>query len=118
MDSNTHSTQPPTRQARLAAVVDDLVALAAQDPDRLPDGVLAARARQLRQLVDRLEGCWLGELAMVDARGAAGAAEGIQAPSTASWLRTRSHLSAGAARRAVRTARAVFGGSLTATRQR
>ena len=101
----------------LAAVVDELVALAAQDPDRLPDGVLAARARQLRQLVDRLEGLLAGELAVVDARGAAGAEEGIQAPSTASWLRTRSRMGAGAAHRVVRTARAVFRGPLTQTAQ-
>jgi len=60
--------------------------------------------------VDRLEGQWLGELAALDGRGAAGADQGTPAPSTASWLRNRLHLSAGAAASAVRTARALFRG--------
>jgi hypothetical protein len=87
------------------------------DLDRLSDGVLAERVLVLRRLVDRLEGRWLGELAAVDGRGAAGAEDGFQAPSTASWLRGRSRMGAGAAHRAVRTARAVFRGPLSATAQ-
>jgi hypothetical protein len=43
----------------------------------------------LRGLLERLEGQWLRELAAVDARGAAGAEQGTQAPSTAGWLRGR-----------------------------
>jgi hypothetical protein len=64
----------------------------------------------LRRLLDRLEGHWLNELATVDAHGGAGAEEGVQAGSTAGWLRTRLHMGAGAATSAVRTARALSGG--------
>ena len=60
--------------------------------------------------MDRLEGQWLAELATVDARGAAGADRGVQAPSTASWLRSRLRMGAAAASSAVRTARALFRG--------
>ena len=67
--------------------------------------------------MDRLEGQWLKELAGVDARGAAGAEAGQQVGSTAAWLRHRLRLSASAASRAVRTARALFRGPLTATAQ-
>src|SRR5918995_28508 len=103
MDSNTHSTPPPGRHpdgqpddlAALAAAADRL---AAQDLNRLPDAVVAERVLGLRQLVDRLEGQWLKELAGVDGRGAAGAEQGQQASS-------------------VRTARALFRGPLTATAQ-
>jgi hypothetical protein len=91
----------------LAADVDDL---AAQNLDGLPDGVLAERVLGLWRLLDRLEGLWLGDLAAVDGRGAAGADQGIQAPSTASWLRNRLRMGAGAASNSVRTARALFAG--------
>ena len=114
MDSNTHSTSGP---AQLSALVAELQELAAQDPDRLSDGARAERVRGWRGLLDRQEGLWLGELAAVDARGAAGAEEGTQAGSTASWLRARLRMGAGAASSAVRTARALFGGPLTATAQ-
>jgi Domain of unknown function (DUF222) len=67
--------------------------------------------------VDRLEGHWLAELATVDGRGAAGAEDGVQAGSTASWLRRRLRMGAGAAHGAVRTARALFRGPLAATAQ-
>ena len=73
MDSNTHSTSQP---AGLAAVVAELQELAAQTLDGLTDAARAERVRGLRGLADRLEGLWLGELAAVDARGAAGAEEG------------------------------------------
>jgi Domain of unknown function (DUF222) len=53
----------------------------------------------------------------VDARGAAGAEQGLQAPSTAGWLRARLRLSAGAASGLVRTARALYRGPLTGTGQ-
>jgi Domain of unknown function (DUF222) len=51
----------------------------------------------------------------VDARGAAGADQGQPAPSTASWLRARLRMGAGAASGVVRTARALFRGPLTET---
>src|ERR671912_1141984 len=122
MDSNTHSTPPPGRHpdgqpddlAALAAAADRL---AAQDLNRLPDAVVAERVLGLRQLVDRLEGQWLNELAGVDALGAAGAEQGQQAGSTAAWLRNRLRLGTGTAASAVRTARALFRGPLTATAQ-
>jgi hypothetical protein len=101
MDPNTHSTSPPERLRALAATIT----------------ALAERVLALRRLLDRLEGRWLQELAAVDARGAAGAEEGMQAPSTASWLRGRLRMGAGAAHRAVQTARALFRGPLTATAQ-
>jgi hypothetical protein len=117
MDSNTHSTQPPARPTELAKVVEELAILASQDPDRLTDAALAQRALGFRRLADQLEGHWLAELAVVDGRGAAGAEDGVQAASTASWLRTRLRMGAGAAHQAVRTARAVFRGPLTQTAQ-
>src|SRR5215218_3966935 len=98
---------PPDRVAALAA---DLDGLATQDVDGLSDAALAEQALQLRQQVDRLEGQWLQRLAAVDARGAAGADHGTQAPSTASWLRGRPHLGASTATSAVRTAQALFAG--------
>ena len=67
--------------------------------------------------MDRLEGHWLAELAGLDARGAAGAEQGVQAGSTAGWLRRRLRMSAGAAASLVRTARALYRGPLTATGQ-
>jgi hypothetical protein len=124
MDSNTHSTGsveprdsltppgPPDGLAGLIAVVDEL---AAQDLERLSATVRAERVLALRQLADRLDGQWLQELAGVDARGAAGADHDQPALSTASWLRTRLRLGTGAAREAVRTARALFCGPLPAT---
>ena len=113
MDSNTHSTQPPERPDDLAGLVAVVDKLAAQDLDQLPGTVRAQRVPVLRQLVDRLEGQWLKELAGVDAIGAAGADQGAQAASTAGWLRNRLRMGAGAARDAVRTARALFRGPLT-----
>ena len=71
----------------------------------------------LRGLMDRLEGHWLGALADLDARGAAGAEHGVQAGSTASWLRARLHMSASTAASLVRTARALHRGPLTGTAQ-
>src|SRR5918994_812824 len=122
MDSNTHSTPPPGRHpdgqpddlAALAAAADRL---AAQDLNRLPDAALAERVLRLRQLLDRLEGHWLKELATVDGRGAAGADQGQQVGSTAAWLRNRLRLGTGTAASSVRTARALFRGPLTATAQ-
>jgi hypothetical protein len=92
MDPNTHSTQrpagpqpplPPDGLAELTAAVDNL---AAQDLDRFPDVVRVERVLAWRRLLDRQEGLWLKELAEVDARGAAGADQGQEVPSTASWL--------------------------------
>jgi hypothetical protein len=101
----------------LAAVATDLLALAAQDPDSLPDAVRAERVPALRVLLDRLEGQWLKELADVDALGAAGADQGSPAPSTASWLRNRLQMGASAAHSTLRTARTLFRGPLQGTGQ-
>jgi hypothetical protein len=114
MDPNTHSVGRPEGLAALAAT---LQGLAAQDPTACSVGVRADRALTLRQLVDQLEGHWLAELADLDACGAAGAEQGVRAPSTASWLRQRLRMGAGAASNAVRTARALFRGPLTHTGQ-
>ncbi|HKP98821.1 MAG TPA: DUF222 domain-containing protein, partial [Actinomycetes bacterium] len=124
MDSNTHSTSQPVRPAAVppAGPPDDLASLAAavdglaaEDLERLIDTVLAERVLALRQLIDRLEGHWLKELAAVDGRGAAGAEHDQQVGSTAAWLRGRLRLGAGAASSSVRTARALFRGPLTQT---
>jgi hypothetical protein len=116
MNSNSSSITGPARRpdglAALTAAVDQL---AAQDLDGLPDAVRAQRVLRLRRLVDRLEGHWLNELAGVDGRGAAGADQDQQAASTAGWLRNRLRISPGTATSAVRTARALFRGPLTAT---
>ena len=118
MDSNTHSTSHSAgTPAGFAALVAELQGLAAQDPDRLADGAWAERVLVLRGLVERLEGQWLAELAGLDARGAAGAEQGVQAGSTAAWLRRRLRMSAGTAASLVRTARALYRGPLTATAQ-
>jgi len=129
MDPNTHSNDRPTERptdrpterpagghagrseelATLAAAVDGL---AAQDLDRLTDAALARQVLELRRLVDRLEGHWLQRLAAVDGRGAAGAELEQPAASTASWLRGRLRMGAGAASSSVRTARALFRGPL------
>jgi hypothetical protein len=112
MDSNTHSASPASG---LKALVAELDGLAAQDPDRLAAGVRAERVLVLRELVDRLEGHWLSELAAVDAAGVAGAEQGEQAGSTAGWLRHRLRMGTGTASTAVRTARALFHDRLPAT---
>jgi hypothetical protein len=108
MNSNTHSTNAPAgapagtptgtpagTPGGLSAVAAELQGLAAQDPDGLPDAAQAERVMALQGLADRLQGHLLRELAAVDARGAAGAEQGVQAPSTAGWLRARLRLSAG-----------------------
>jgi Domain of unknown function (DUF222) len=114
MNSNTHSNSSVEDLAALAA---QLTELAAQDPDGLPDAARVERILELRGLVERLDGHWLREVAAADSCGAAGAEEGSWAPSTASWLRARLRMGAGEASSAVRTARALFGGPLTATGQ-
>jgi hypothetical protein len=118
MDSNTHSTRHSTgTPAGFSAMVAELQGLADQPLDGLADTARAERVLQLRGLVDRLEGQWLAELAAVDARGAAGAEDGVQAGSTAAWLRNRLRMGAGAAAGFVRTARALYRGPLTGTAQ-
>jgi Domain of unknown function (DUF222)/HNH endonuclease len=122
MDTNTRSDEQPAHHPvagepaegleALAAVVEDL---AAQDLHGLTDAVRAERVLGLRRLLDRLEGHWLQELAGVDARGAAGADQDGQFGSTASWLRARLRMGAGAAHTSVRTARALFRGPLPQT---
>jgi hypothetical protein len=114
MDSNTHSSSRAARRAALTAAIDELTA---QPLDSLTESALAEELRELQQQRDRLDGQWLRTLAAVDARGAAGAEQGTPAASTAAWLRARLRMSAGAATSLVRTARALFGGPLTATGQ-
>jgi hypothetical protein len=102
----------------MAAVVAAAVeGLAAEDLDGLPDAALAEEIVRLRRLMDGLEGQWLRRLAAVDARGAAGADQDQPALSTASWLRNRLRVGAGAATSSVRTARALFRGPLAQTGQ-
>jgi hypothetical protein len=84
--------------------------LAGQDLDRLGDAARADQARELRRLLDRLEGIWLQALAAVDRRGAAGADQGEVASSTADWLRARLGVDADVASSWVRTARALYPG--------
>jgi hypothetical protein len=114
MDSNTHSTGGLDRLAALEAELDRL---AAQALDGLADAALAEGALRLRRLAGRVDGHGLAWLAAVDARGAAGAEEGVPAPSTAGWLRARLRMSAGTAHSLVRTARALFRGPLAGTAQ-
>ena len=97
--TRTHIRLTTGRQAAEAGLADlaELTAVLDRpghpDLDRLPDTVRAERVLKLRQLVDRLDGQWLKELAGVDARGAAGAEHGPGVGSTAAWLRNRLHLS-------------------------
>ena len=102
---------------RLAALEAEVDRLAAQDLDGLADAALAEGVLRLRRLANRVEGHWLAWLAAVDARGAAGAEQGVQAGSTAGWLRNRLRMGAGAASSLVRTARALYRGPLTGTAQ-
>jgi hypothetical protein len=146
MDSNTHSNQPPEPPAppELSEPPDGLAGLpelserweqppgrpaglgfltaadqelAAEDLDQLTDAALTQQTVELQQALDRLAGHWLRRLAAVDARGAAGADQGQRAASTAGWLRHRLRMGAGAAREAVRCARALFRGPLPQTAQ-
>jgi Domain of unknown function (DUF222) len=114
MDSNTHSASSPDRLPALAA---DLQSLDGQPLDGQPDAARADRVMALQGLADRLQGHWLAGLADVDARGAAGAEQGLPAGSTAGWLRARLRMGAGTAASLVRTARARYRGPLTATGQ-
>jgi len=112
MESNIDSTELPAGLGPLAAAVD---ALAGQDLAGLPAAEAAQRVLVLRGLLERLEGQWLRELAAVDARGAAGAEQGVQAGSTAGWLRRRARLGAGDAHQRLRVARALHRGPLAGT---
>jgi hypothetical protein len=114
MNSNTHSTRRSERLAALTAAIDAFVG---QDLDGLTDTALADDTLELRPLVERLEGGWLQYLAAVDARGAAGAEQGVQMESTAGWLRARLRMARDQAATAVRTARALFRGPLLDTAQ-
>jgi hypothetical protein len=114
----SQSTGPPAgRPDGLAAFTAAVDALAAQDLTGLADPVAAQRVLGLRRLLDRLEGHGLEALAAVDAPGAAGADQGLQAPPRTSWLRARLRLGAGTATSQVRTARALCRGPLTHTGQ-
>ena len=90
MDSNTYSVKgPPGRGDGLDALAADVDLLAAQDLDRLSDLVRVAPGAGVAVAAGPAGGQRLKELAGVDARGAAGAEEGFQVGSTASWLRAR-----------------------------
>jgi len=78
-----------------------------------PNTYSARRRTSLRRLLDGLDGHWPAELAAVDARGAAGADLGAQAPSTAGRLRNRLHLSHDTASGWVRTAQALTDGAVS-----
>jgi Domain of unknown function (DUF222) len=122
MDSNTHSTPPTSRPAAgrpdwRASVGAADQGLAAEDLDQLSDVALDEDTARLRRQLDGLEGQWLRRVAALDARRAAGASQAQPAPSTASWLRRRLRMGAGAAHSAVRTARALFRGPLEGTGQ-
>jgi hypothetical protein len=112
MDSNTGSAGRPAGLGALTAAIDEL---AGQDLAGLPESQAAERVLVLRGLLERLEGQWLRELAAVDARGAAGAEDGVQAVSTAGWLRGRARLGAADAAQRVRVARALHRGPLAGT---
>jgi hypothetical protein len=113
MESNTGSVAPrPGGLKPLTAAIDGM---AAEDLHALPTDGAAARVLALRGLLERLEGQWLRELAAVDARGAAGAEAGTQAPSTAAWLRGRLRAGRATASGWVRMARALFRGPLPGT---
>src|SRR5215218_2893413 len=114
MDSNTHSTGPSEGLAALAATLEGL---AAQDLTGLTDAARAERVLRLRRLLDRLEGHWLNELAVVDACGAAGAEQGVQAGSTAGWLRARLRMGAGGPSSPARPPRPLSGGPRAPTAQ-
>jgi hypothetical protein len=107
--------RPVGRPDRLASLTAEIDALLAEDLEGLTDAALVEEVLELRRQVDRLEGGWLQRLAGVDARGAAGAEQGVQAGSTAGWLRARLRMAAGPAATSVRTARALFGGRLPET---
>ena len=114
MDSNTSSPTADGGPARVPAGLERLAAqiaeLAAQDPTGLPDALACQWVLGLRRLVDQLEGCWLRLLAHVDGVGAAGAEQGVVAPSTAGWLHACTRMAAATAHQGVRTARALHRG--------
>ena len=100
MDSNMHSTDTPGGLTELAAVEAAVDRVIARDLNGLGQAARADHARKLKGLIDRLEGIWLHELAVLDARGAAGA-------DTAAWLSARLGVSAETASSWVRAARAL-----------
>jgi hypothetical protein len=113
MDSNTSSpTQDGTGQAPagLERLATEIAELAARDPAGLPDVLACEWVLGLRRLVDQLEGCWLRLLAQVDGVGAAGAEQGVVAPSTAGWLHARTRMASATAHQGVRTTRALHRG--------
>jgi Domain of unknown function (DUF222)/HNH endonuclease len=114
MDSNTHSI---AWLDRLAALEAQVAQLPTPPPDRLADTALAEGMARLERLANQLAGHRLAWLAALDARGAAGAVDGVPAGSTAGWLRARLRLSASAATSLVRTARALYRGPLAGTGQ-
>ena len=88
--------------------------VAAVDPATEADLPLAAGVLAAERLADQFDAVRLRLLAAVDARGAAGAEQGVYAP-TAAWLRSRCLMSPHAATQRVRTARALHRGPLRAT---
>jgi hypothetical protein len=107
--------QPGGLPAGLEGLAAAISELASQDPAEQTDVRLAEQVLSLHRLVDQLDGACLRLLATVDARGAAGAEAGVQAASTAGWLRATLRMGPGTASRRVRTARALHRGPLAAT---
>jgi hypothetical protein len=103
---------PVGLEEELAAVV---AKFAASNPNRLGGAQRAEQVLVMRRLLDQAEADWLRRLAGVDAQGLASAEAGVYAPSTAAWLRGRLRMGPGAARTAVRTARALHRGPLPQT---
>ena len=85
--------------------------------DGLADGARAERVRRLRGLAGPPRRPVAGRAGRRRRPGGGRGRGGPQAGSTAGWLRNRLRMGAGAAAGAVRTARALFGGPLTATGQ-
>ena len=108
----------PVGRGGLAAALDWLDAavtnLASIDPAQEFDAALATGMLAAERLGDRYEAVRLRLLAAVDARGAAGAEQGVYVP-TAAWLRATCRMSPALATQRVRSARALHRGPLAGT---
>jgi hypothetical protein len=124
MSPNTSSPTSLSPSAGVSGVPAGLEGLAATinrqlavDPNQLGDAALAERVLALHRLGGQLAAAELRSLAVADARGAAGAEQGLQAGSTAGWLRATTRMSPRDAKQLVQTARALHRGPLGGTAQ-
>jgi hypothetical protein len=85
-----------------------LADLEAEDLSGLPYAAQVEWLQEVLWLLDLLMIEWLRELAVVDARGIAGAEQGRPTGSTAAWLVDRLNMDADEATTSVRIARALF----------